>query len=200
MMKATIEDKNSVTEILSKAFEDNKSVNFIVQQDDKRLDRIRSLMEYSFLTCLEFGEVWLNAERNCCSLILFPDRKRFSIKSLLLKLRLISSVIGLSGIYKVLKREKLVKDRYVFFSFDAGLRDSHSCNGYYLWFIGTDPVYQGMGLGSVMIHFLKKRADQMHRKLYLETSVESNLGWYKRFGFKIYDQLEIGYTLYFLSN
>lgn len=35
--------------------------------------------------------------------------------------------------------------------------------------------------------------------MYLETSMPENLPWYERFGFRIYDRLELGYTLYFLK-
>ncbi len=52
MRRAEYADKQKVVSILSQAFADNKSVNYIVQKDDKIKDRIHYLMEYSFEQCL----------------------------------------------------------------------------------------------------------------------------------------------------
>ena len=57
MRKAELADKGKVISILTESFFDNKSVNYIVQNDDKIKDRIRYLMEYSFEQCLLSGEI-----------------------------------------------------------------------------------------------------------------------------------------------
>ena len=49
MVKAIYSDKPLVVDILSKSFNDNKSINYIVKQDGKREERLRKLMEYSFV-------------------------------------------------------------------------------------------------------------------------------------------------------
>ena len=69
MIRADIEDKNRIVEILSKAFDDNKSVNYIIQQDAKRKQRIRNLMEYSFDICNLFGDVFVSDDRKACALV-----------------------------------------------------------------------------------------------------------------------------------
>ena len=60
MRKASIMDKTHVIQILAKSFSDNKSVNYVVKQDQKKEDRIKALMEYSFDVCYTFGEVWMS--------------------------------------------------------------------------------------------------------------------------------------------
>ena len=60
MIKAAYSDKNLVVDILTDSFETNQSVNYIVKQDKKRVNRIRSLMDYSFEVCYSFGEVFLS--------------------------------------------------------------------------------------------------------------------------------------------
>ena len=60
MIKAEIVDKALVVQLLTQAFEDNRSVNYIVLNDDKRTERIAALMDYSFDMCSLFGEVWLS--------------------------------------------------------------------------------------------------------------------------------------------
>jgi hypothetical protein len=59
MIQAKYSDKTLVVDILTQAFESNKSVNYVVKQDKKRQSRIRILMEYSFEVCWEFGEIYL---------------------------------------------------------------------------------------------------------------------------------------------
>ena len=45
MIKAAYNDKNLIVEILTDSFETNQSVNYIVKQDKKKVNRIISLMD-----------------------------------------------------------------------------------------------------------------------------------------------------------
>jgi ribosomal protein S18 acetylase RimI-like enzyme len=56
---------------------------------------------------------------------------------------------------------------------------------YYLEFIGTAPEHQGKGAGSSMISPMLERADDEGVGMYLESSKESNVPFYSRFGFKV---------------
>ena len=59
MKKADHNDKNLVVDILTKSFDTNQSVNYIVKQDQKRVKRISALLNYSFEVCHMFGDVFL---------------------------------------------------------------------------------------------------------------------------------------------
>ena len=139
MIRAEYSDKKLISEILAKSFNDNKSVNYIVKQDGKREQRLRSLMEYSFDICYLFGDVFLSNDKKGCALILLPDKKRTTLKSILLDLKLILSCIGLTNVNKAMSRESKIKK----------LQPRELL--YYLWFIGVDLVEQGKGLGSTLI-------------------------------------------------
>ncbi|HEY5463874.1 MAG TPA: hypothetical protein VIJ95_11510 [Hanamia sp.] len=80
MIKATNKDRERVIDILAKSFNDNQSVNYIVKQDQKRNQRIRKLMAYSFDVCYLYGEVYLTHDKSGCALILFPDKKKNNLK------------------------------------------------------------------------------------------------------------------------
>ena len=56
---------------------------------------------------------------------------------------------------------------------------------YYLEFIGTDPAHQGKGLGSALIQPMIDRCDTEGVGAYLESSKESNVAFYNRFGFEV---------------
>jgi len=56
---------------------------------------------------------------------------------------------------------------------------------YYLEFIGTDPAAQGKGFGSALMQPMIDRCDAEGVGAYLESSKESNVAFYSRFGFTV---------------
>lgn len=186
MIKATLSDRNKVVEILARSFDTNQSVNYIVQQDAKRPERLRALMRYSFDLCYQFGDVFLSNDRTACALVLYPDQKKTTARSILLDLRLIIDCIGLGHMKKALARESAIKK----------LQPKETM--YYLWFIGVAPELQGKGAGSKLLDEIIQDSNQKGRPIYLETSTLKNLPWYKKAGFDIYNELDLSYKLFFL--
>src|SRR5882672_10515848 len=186
MVRAKENQRSLVIDILAASFDDNRSVNYVVKQDEKRLDRIRGLMEYSFNVCNAFGEVWISEDEQACALILLPDKKRINLDSIRWDARLALSVIGLQRVSKVLGRESKIKAFHPKEPFT------------YLWFIGVSPEFQGQGKGSGMLQEIIETSAQNDRSVYLETSVERNLPWYKNHEFEIYNTLDLSYKLYLL--
>jgi ribosomal protein S18 acetylase RimI-like enzyme len=187
MKKAAYSDKNLVIDILTDSFETNQSVNYIVKQDKNRVTRIRSLMDYSFEVCYSFGEVFLSDDKKACALVLFPDKKKTTIKSISLDVKLILSCVGLSNIKKALHRESKIKE----------IQPKELM--YYLWFIGVDSRYQNSGIGTELLDDIIKDSKLRQRPIFLETSTLKNLPWYKKFGFDIYNELDLSYKLFFLK-
>ncbi len=188
MKEATLADKKKIVHILTKAFDDNSSVNYMVKQDEKRIERIKFLMNYSFDMCNKYGKVYLSEDENACALVLFPELKKDNFWTIGKDIKLIAKSIGFSNIFKALKRESLIKQ--------AQLKD----NVYYLWFIGVDPSNQNKGLGSELLNGLVNEAKQMGRTVCLETSTKKNIPWYQKNGFEIYNNVDLGYELSFLKN
>jgi ribosomal protein S18 acetylase RimI-like enzyme len=60
---------------------------------------------------------------------------------------------------------------------------------YYLEFIGTDPAHQGKGMGTQLMRPMIERCDTEGVGAYLESSKESNVAFYGRFGFEVTDVL-----------
>jgi ribosomal protein S18 acetylase RimI-like enzyme len=60
---------------------------------------------------------------------------------------------------------------------------------YYLEVIGTDPAHQGKGFGSKLMGPILDRADREGVGAYLESSKESNVSFYSRFGFEVTQEL-----------
>lgn len=186
MKKAPLSQKALIVDILSESFKQNKSVNFVVKQDKNRMNHIRELIDYSFNVCQEFGDVWLSEDNQACALVLYPDKKRTTLRALLWDAKLALSVIGLNRVGQVLRRELKIK------SFHPMERFS------YLWFIGVSPEFQNKGKGSQLLTEIIDDSKKQGRPIYLETSVNRNLAWYKKYGFEIFQTLDLSYTIYML--
>ncbi|MDQ6479159.1 GNAT family N-acetyltransferase [Dyadobacter sp. LHD-138] len=187
MKRATRADRSLVINLLSAAFDENKSVNYIIPQDNFRQKRIRVLMDYSFETCFLSGDIYLSDDEKACALISFPDRKKNSFRSILADVKLIFKGTGFGNISKVLRREKAISSHYP---------NSPIC---YLWFIGVLPEHQNQGIGRRLLNEIMEDAENLGRPIYLETSTEKNLPWYHKAGFTIYHQMDFGYTLNLLK-
>lgn len=185
MKKANYTDKPLIVDILTKSFDSNLSVNYIIKQDRNREQRIRALMNYSFEVCYLFGEVFLSNDNKACALIVYPHRKKTTLKSILLDLKLIFQCVGIGNVLKTLKREKLINSSHPQTPFS------------YLWFIGVAPGDQNKGIGSKMLQSVLDYSDQQNLPVYLETSTVRNLPWYDKFGFQPYHEEALSYHLYF---
>jgi len=129
-------------------------------------------MEYSFEVCYHFGKVYFSNEKKGCALIVLPDKKKTTLRSILIDLKLIISCI-------------------------KKLQPNDRMN--YLWFIGVDPSEQNKGIGSVLLSEIIDESNSDKRTICLETSTIKNLPWYQKFGFNIYNELDLGYKLFFLK-
>ncbi len=183
MREAKNSDKQLVINILSKSFDTNKSINYVVKQDAKRLERIKILMEYSFFMGYNFGKVFISNDNNSCAILI--HQKKTTLKSVLWDIKLIFNVIGVKRVLKVLKRENKLK------SIQPKEKFIH------LWYLGVFPEFQSKGIGTELLN----NVTQYYKKeqIYLETSTLSNLPFYKKNGFKIIDEIELDYKLFVLK-
>lgn len=62
---------------------------------------------------------------------------------------------------------------------------------WYLAAIGTDPAAQGLGLGSALLRSRLTRCDAERIPAYLESSKESNIPFYERFGFTVTGEIRM---------
>jgi ribosomal protein S18 acetylase RimI-like enzyme len=185
MIKATQKERTLVIDLLTKAFETNKSVNYTVKQDHKRIERIKRLMAYSFDVCSLFGSVYLSEDKKACALILFPETKKTTWNTILLDARLALQVIGLTRIKRVLNRESRIHQGY-----------PPQEPILYLWFLAVDPAFQGQGKGKALLNEIIHESTRSNRSLYLETSMPDNVPFYQKNGFEVYNQLAFDHTLY----
>lgn len=171
------ENRQTVLRILTESFKDNKSIMFMVGNDNKSLKRLHYLLNYSINKAELFGHIILNEDQTACAILIDKSKEKFSIKSTILDIGLIINVIGLSRLTDVLKREKLLKNLHPNTPF------------LHLWYIGVNPKEQSKGVGS---KFIQTIAKQFHNKpIVLETSNSKNIPFYEKNGFSYFNELHL---------
>lgn len=186
MIEATKADKARIIDILIHAFRKNKSTLDIIGEH-KGERRLVQLIGYALENCYDYGRVVLTDDRYACALVLFPDRKRITFRSIYRDLKLIVKVVGIFNLVRVLKRNSLIKKQHLL------------NKTYYIWFIGVFPQKQNMGIGTTLLSELIHDAKSTGRPVFLETSDPNNLDWYRKHDFELYQEVDIGYPLYFLN-
>lgn len=184
MHRATKAERGIIVNILTQSFLDNKSVNYTIKQDVRKEQRIRKLIEYSFDICSLFGDVFISEDKKGCALVVMPDKRRTTLTSVLLDIKLVFTAIGFANIKKALRRESAINKIHP------------GKNLYYLWFIGVHPSEQGKGVGSRLLTEVIQEGRNQKRTICLETSTLKNIPWYEKHGFKTYRELDFGYKLY----
>lgn len=190
MIKASIKEKELVVDILYNAFVGinfPNSINFVVKQDIHRNKRLRFLMEYLFLKAINSGEVYISNNKKACILLHYPHKEKTTFNSALQDFKLVFKTIGISNVYKVLKRERQLKKYH--------LKEAHV----HPLIMGVKKEHQGKGTGVRLIFDVLRTHQTNKLPCILETTTKSNLKLYKKFGFYIFNETtDLGYPLYFL--
>lgn len=170
--------------ILTTSFDDNKSVNYVVKQDAKRVERIEQLMVYALKVSKAFGQPWVSGDQNAFALVVYPHQRKSTLSSLMWDLDLALKVVGLGNVPKVARREKLIHENLPKTPFA------------HLWFVGVAPEAQGHGVGTKFLQEILNHYDNEQLPVYLETSTERNLPLYQRLGFETYNTIDLSFPLY----
>ncbi len=190
MIRAVREDKALVVSILVTAFapnnEDN-SINFVVKQDGKRLARMHVLMGYLFEKAMSSGEVFLSDNRACCLLINYPHKERMTARMLKSTIGLAFQCIGIERIFKVLRRQKLVKGNHP---------TEHHIRPL---IFGVKSEYKGGVTAPRLIMQVFDDFSDNKLPVIIDTVSDYNLKLYQKFGFRVYGKEEsLGFPMYFL--
>ncbi|WP_408031481.1 GNAT family N-acetyltransferase [Tenacibaculum xiamenense] len=192
MKKTTIKDINRITDILTDAFKENKSIINVTRKGKKQDTRIRKLMRFFSLNTFCNGDVFITDDANGCLLMLTNGEERKKNVSeklhlLIWKINLFFNILGINNVRNVLQREKAISK-------------NHPEGKYlHLYYVGVFKKDQGKGIGTKLINQVMNYYDKDYT-IYLETSDKRNIPLYEKLGFKvvnIHDELEI--TLYILK-
>ncbi len=174
MKLATKEDKEKVIRILSESFETNPSVNWVIKSDDKRVDRIKELVDFSFETGLENSGVYLSSDEKGAAICFPYHKKKSTLSGILNQVKLVAKAIGVGRVGKVLKRESYINKHRIDKQF------------LYFWFLGVLNEARGSEAAYELRNEFFRLSEDLNLPICLETSVEQNKIVYQRFGFEVY--------------
>lgn len=190
MIRASIEDKNLVVDILVEAFEplkEDNSINFVVKQDSKRKQRMQILMGFLFDKAMRTGAVFLSDNRASCLLVSYSNKDKFTFSGLSGTLKLACKCIGIENVYKVLKRQGIIKRNYP--------KATHIKP----MIFAVKKQFMGGVTAPKLILQVFEEFKENKLPVIVDTSAEKNVKLYQKFGLKVFNiEKALGFPIYLL--
>ena len=190
MRIATYTNKNLVAEILVSAFlplKEKNAINLVVKQDEKRAERTKKLMEFLFERAYSFGKIYISNNNKACILLLFPHKEKITLKMLLLKAQLAFKCIGVTRVFKVLKRQGNVKKYYPKGNYIVPL------------IMGVTEESKGNGTAARLMIEVKNHYKNNKLPVIVDAASKKNVILYQKFGFKVFkEDNSLVFPIYFL--
>jgi len=190
LRKASSIDKKLVSDILVSAFsplKENNSINLVVKQDRKRIERMQILMEYLFERAIRFGEVYISDNNKACILLKFPHQEKTTLRTLFLDIKLAYKCIGIERIFGVLKRQRIAYKNYP--------KEKHIRP----LIMGVKEESNGNGTAARLMIRVKNKFKNNQLPVIIDAASQHNAQMYQKFGFKIIKKEEtLGFPIYFL--
>jgi ribosomal protein S18 acetylase RimI-like enzyme len=177
IVRADHGDIEALAETLSRAFHADPVSAYLFPNASRRKARLDAFFRLQIeRVYLPRGEVYTTTDRRAAALWLPPGTRApgFDVQWAYLVLAMRS---------RSFRRGR----RLAIALFQMRPRESH----YYLGTIGTDPDYQGQGLGSALIGAVLARLDATAMPAYLEASTEPNVRFYTGLGFRVLSEIKI---------
>jgi ribosomal protein S18 acetylase RimI-like enzyme len=177
--KAQLSDARPLAVALARAFEDDPVITWLLPGHRARHRRLAGLFELELrLLHLPLQEAYTTADMSGAALWAPPGRWPTP------PIRLVRAAPRLAWTLRSRLRRAVLSV--------AALERIHPPESHwYLTIVGTDPDRQGRGIGSALLAPVLQRCDGDGTPAYLESSKESNVGFYRRLGFEVLDTVEL---------
>lgn len=153
--------------------------------DPRRRDRYLSWYLRNVLNCaLRFGEVYTTRSVLGVVFILPPGHTRISIWEYIRNGFLPTPfVLGIRNYWRSMG--------YLALAEQMQMELTRGRPHYYLWGLAVEPGHQRRGIGTALMSPVLAKADALELPVYLETHVEGNIAYYRRFGFELIQTVEL---------
>jgi len=178
--KARHSDLDALAEVLAEAYDKDLLMNWIVFQDEKRIQRMKKYFEVSLKDySMKYDHVFTTEELDGVAIWYPPEPSNCWKASTFKHLSLTHKWISIAGMRKYLTlfiADEMVKKYH--------LKAPH----YYLSVIGVHPENQGKGVASHLIRHVLQLCNERGVPAFLETATERNLGYYGKLDFKVIEE------------
>lgn len=172
------EDVKTAGEVLGRALNDDPISLYIFPNDEERKEKLKYVFRVTTCIGVRYGEVRATSP-NLEGIAIWMPYKRFKEKfSWVLRCGGLSMGIKLG--LEAAKRSNPIRNFIEKVHVEI-ISDEH----WYLNELGVDPPFQGKGYGSSLMRYMLKKIDEQGLPVYLETSLEKNVKYYEKFGFKL---------------
>lgn len=175
--RADASDVPALCDVLERALANDPFVGWIV--GDRPGARARYVRMVLCDLTLPFGEVYTTDERAGAALWAPPGAWEVGVAAQLRILPRVARVVGLRRVMSVARDSALIEQ-------GRPARPYH-----YLALLGTAPEHRGRGVGRALLEPVLARSDREGGLAVLDTSVEANVRWYERAGFRVTRELSL---------
>jgi hypothetical protein len=177
MKKATPDHKKKILDAFSAAFNETPGILWITGTGQGKDRKVRLLIEFAYELTNHLGEIWMSDDENAIAFIFYWHKRKPTLYSLWLNVKLAFQVVGLRRLMEILKREQYIQKQ----------RPAHEPY-IYLWFIASQADKSGVASMADLKNGLFRKAFEENLPIYAETTVERALNTYIRYGFKVFHQ------------
>jgi len=175
--KANHTDIDRLAVSLARAFDDDPFISWLVRKDKMKQYRMERLFHVCISElCLKYEKVFTTEDFTGVTLWYPPGTSEISFASQLLLAGKMIPVVGFTGLFPLAM------------ALDNMSKKHPPKKYYYLQFIGVVPEHQGKGQGASLMKPILDICDNEHCGAYLECSKETNIDFYKRFGFRVVEK------------
>ena len=168
-----------VAEAIARGFYDNEAWTWVLRSDRRRLGQLTRYYETMIRhVFIPRGEAWMTADAQGGALWLAPLEHRLSMREEWRELVALLPA-GLGALRRGSRTGETMK------------RHHPSEPHVYLNTLSIDPDHQRMGYGGALMAPMLARCDEEGLPCYLETQRESNVPYYRRFGFDLRERIEV---------
>lgn len=175
---ATPEQYRSLGEVMARGFDDDPIWMWVCQDAARRRAHVGSLFSQLIRPHVATGHAYTTATEDGVAVWSPPGEWKGTFGR---TVRCTIPAIRSIGLTSVFSRLNVL----------AYLEKIHPTEPHwYLEFLATDPVMQGKGVGTAVLQPILDECDRTGMPAFLESSKESNLGYYTRFGFEVTKQVD----------
>jgi GNAT superfamily N-acetyltransferase len=176
--KASSGDVGPISAMLARAFDDDPLMTWMFPAAAGRDRRLPLLFRTLLRTTLPFGEVYTTEDVQGAAFWNPPGTFPLGWRT--------NARVGLT-------MARLLRLRILYCTPGLLYFDSHHPKErhWYLQMLGTDPEWQGKGVGSALLAPVLQRCDDTGERVYLEASKEENISFYARHGFAVGEEMQV---------
>lgn len=185
MIAAERHHQNLVLDLICTAFRDDPQ---FLAYTDGHPAKIRLIARLIFETCLASNTIFLTEDLNAVALCKTAKLSRPQMSVLRIQ-AMFPFILGPKLFLRLLRIENALEKKRL-------LQD----NQLYIWLLATHPEHQGKGLASGLLEHINKLMALSYKTILLETSKPSNLDYYQKRGYQMYDRMAFDHklTIYFM--